>query len=90
MKARKTVSIKALKDTVNSMLAQSTCEPLIREGMIAVLESALHDTGNYNGFHYLESGSVPYRQLPGINGLGSEMTYDELFANTDRTRACYN
>jgi|TARA_R110000803_G_scaffold20986_6_gene53355 hypothetical protein len=50
---RKTIKVEQLTKIVNNMLVNSTCSKEIRQGMIAVLESALHTTGNYNGFNYL-------------------------------------
>ena len=89
MQAHKTISVCSLKDTINSMLATSTCAPDVRKGMIGALETILHATGNYHGFAYLESKDVPAGYRAGVNGLGSEMEYDQLFNNTDRTRVVY-
>ena len=55
---RKTFKVKDLVDKMNSRLENSTCSPEARFGMISVLESILHETGNYAGFNYLESGEV--------------------------------
>jgi len=53
MRRRKTISIETLTKKVNNMLKESTCGPEMRDGMIAVLTTALHETNNYNGFRYL-------------------------------------
>lgn len=54
--ARKTVSVEWLKQKTNSFLAHSADEMAAeRKGMFALLESALHETGNYRGFNYLPS-----------------------------------
>tara|TARA_R100001086_G_scaffold234282_2_gene156445 strand:- start:1264 stop:1485 length:222 start_codon:yes stop_codon:yes gene_type:complete len=53
MRRRKTISIETLTEKVNHMLKESTCSPEMRDGMIAVLTTALHETNNYNGFRYL-------------------------------------
>lgn len=65
--ARKTYGVKALVERVNTMLATPnstlwmkapgkdrdlTPEEAFRMGMISVLESVLHETGNYKGFGY--------------------------------------
>lgn len=52
---RKMFQVDALRTNVNSMLAGSTCSPAERIGMASVLESVLHDTGNYRGFRYLDA-----------------------------------
>jgi hypothetical protein len=56
--ARKTLTVDDLRRTVNSMIAvhQVNCpdDTAKREGLIAVLEFVLHDTGNYKGFRYLD------------------------------------
>jgi hypothetical protein len=53
MRPRKTTSVEDLIDTANHMLEHSTCSREARCGMIALLESMLHATGNYRGFSYL-------------------------------------
>lgn len=80
---RKTIAIKDLLVRVNNMLANSTCSSEVRQGMMGVLESVLHDTGNYKGFRYLAQAEVPAGHLPGIQ------QGEEKFANTDKTRVCY-
>jgi hypothetical protein len=64
--ARKTISIEVLRNQINEMLKISTREPSMRFGFIGVLESVLHDTGNYRGFRYLTSEEVPAKQEPGV------------------------
>ena len=54
MRPRKTIRIQELTDLVNNMLEKSTCSKDTRQGMIAVIESALHETNSYNGFRYLK------------------------------------
>lgn len=51
---RKTFKVQDLVNRTNDRLRVSTCSPEVRLGMIAVLESILHETGNYRGFNYLE------------------------------------
>jgi hypothetical protein len=55
---KKTFRVVDLIDKINRMLAISTCSQETRCGMIAVLESVLHDTGNYRGFNYIKDGVV--------------------------------
>lgn len=90
--SRKTISVETLRVKVNEMLAKSTCSPDIRKGMMGLLEYALHETGNYNGFSYLHQTQVPDGQLPGINSIEDNVdhSYSERFANTDETRVHYS
>jgi hypothetical protein len=54
MTKRKTIDIQFLKETVNRRLAESTCAPEVRYGMISILETALHKTNNYHSYCYLD------------------------------------
>ncbi len=97
--ARKTIDIEKLKEIVNSMLANTTDDfgPTrgIRQGAMNVLESALHETGNYRGFRHLMLKDVPLGEKPGIavNETGLiehtpvEIRFDK--ATTDNTRVHY-
>lgn len=85
--------VSELKDTVNNMLSESVCCPDVRVGMCSVLETALNSAGEYKGFKYLTSTSVPSGQKPGINtdkdGFIDDLSYEEKFNNTDDTRRYY-
>lgn len=91
--SRKTCNVEAMRNEVNTMLADSTCSPEQRMGMCQVLETMLHATGNYNGFTYLSKPEVPSYQLPGINEADINLPSDELyrvrFTSTDDTRRKY-
>jgi len=95
--SRKTINVELMRNEVNTMLAESTCGPAEREGMIQVLSSILHKSGNYNGFHYLTQEHVPANQKPGMNHVqyAKEATADQdtlyklRFKDTDRTRVRY-
>lgn len=63
---KKTVKVENLRDTINDMLQNSTASRDVRRGMMAVLETVLHETGNYRGFRYLTEVEVPDGCLPGI------------------------
>ena len=63
---RSTFRIRDAVQRVNLTLEQSTCAPAIRQGITLLLETMLHETGNYNGFGYLTAAEVPPGQLPGI------------------------
>lgn len=89
---RKTISIEALKNEVNRMLAESVQDKADREGMIAVLENVLIATDNYKGYRYLSEKEVPAFALPGIR-LNDEAFKDPdptaKFKDTDHTRVHY-
>jgi len=89
--ARKTVEVEFLKTFVNSSLQYTKDEDTsYRQGMIQVLEAALHHTGNYAGFQYLDEKDMAEtdHKMPGIrlvNGIDAE----DKFENTDPTRVRY-
>lgn len=89
--ARKTVEIATMLDMVNNALATSTCSPDIREGMITVLETMLHQAGRYKGYRHLHWNEVPKGHLPAIRMAddGSMLPYPERFQNCDDTRRMY-
>jgi hypothetical protein len=88
--ARKTFDVNQVVLKVNEMLAISTCSPEVRQGAMNVLETVLHETGNYRGFRYLLQGEVPAGELPGVNYKDGQLCdMPERFENTDRTRAYY-
>ncbi len=66
MAAKKTVKITVLVDKVNQMNRESTCLPEHRSGWNGFLEHILMETGQYNGFGYLQGLEVPEGQLPGM------------------------
>lgn len=64
MGKRKTVSVSWVAERINNLLAyrvslgdsiaRLTPEQAYRRGAASVLESILHETGNYHGFGYLD------------------------------------
>jgi len=70
MRTRKTANVAEILRSVNMKLARSTCSPHMRLGMIAVLETVLHDSGLYAGFGYLSSADMErnglWAEKPGI------------------------
>lgn len=64
MRKRKTVAVTEAVAVANRMLANSTGTG--RQGIIVLIETLLHESGNYRGFRYLEAHEVPAGQLPGI------------------------
>ncbi len=57
--ARKTVAVDALVRTANGMLAAPDAPRDGRAGIATLVESVLHDTGQYRGFRYLPSELLP-------------------------------
>jgi hypothetical protein len=85
MAKRKTVSVEALTEQANYLLANDKHGPEHRFGVMALIETVLHDTGNYRGFRYLEISEVPKGCLPGINA-GPAVSCTQKFEYTDTTR----
>ena len=81
--SKKTFKVQELLDQVNLSLASYEERNEI-SGMISLLEFVLHQTGNYNGFRYLEQREVPDDQKPGIRH-----ELDDLFFDTDCFRRYY-
>lgn len=59
--ARKTADVRPLLDYANDRLTQSFPEDWTEEekkgflrGVIVMIEEALHETGNYSGFHFAD------------------------------------
>jgi hypothetical protein len=91
-KSRKTVDVAYLLDTVNHALANSVeCYDERRSGMISLLESALHESGNYKGYRYLHEDEIPSGGKPGIrvDANGENLPYPDRFVDTDDTRRSY-
>jgi hypothetical protein len=63
---RKTFDVFQFVQHTNKVLASSTTEPGIRQGLINAAEFVLMETGNYRGFAYLYQDEVPAGHLPGI------------------------
>lgn len=76
---RKTVAVARAITVANNMLRQSTTAPAGRRGVIVLLETLLHETGNYRGFGYLTANEVPAGHVPGIiRGVtNAENTYPD-------------
>lgn len=52
---RKTIDVARIRDMANSSLANSREEYReSREGVASLLESVLMETGNYNGFQFID------------------------------------
>jgi hypothetical protein len=92
MAKRKTIVVEKLLKEVNDMLKNSTCEPDVRNGMCAVLESVLHSTGNYNGYRHLCGGEVPSGHKAGVHFDENRLIlpYPDRFKDTDNTRRLYH
>ncbi len=54
-----TINVEYLRERANYFLANSEPEAIEqRKGVISMIELALHKSGNYNGFNYLESAGM--------------------------------
>ena len=62
----KTFSVDVLKKMVNNSNRTGTQSALERQGHNSLLESILHQTGNYRGFGYLHVEDVPAGEKPGV------------------------
>jgi len=92
--SRKTFSVEALRERTNAYLANDAKrDGEARQALMTVLESILHETGNYNGFKYLTRAEVAISNAtPGINTTPDGQFIDDYrarFAGTDRTRVKY-
>lgn len=93
---RKTYPIDELRTMINDYIL-NTPDDFVgeRRGMMTVLESALHATGNYKGFGYLNKRDMlkSHRGTSvGVNtdpegSVAGDYTY--RFKDTDKTRVCY-
>jgi hypothetical protein len=69
--ARKTIEVGKVLRIANTFLAAKNTRPDEREGVAALLETMLFETGNYQGFRYLEGADYPGE----TDGLGSRRFY---------------
>ena len=87
---RKTVEVDKLREFSNGFLAGAG-DRTVRKGIISLLEFALHQSGNYNGFTYLSDREVAVGK-PGVNVQENGCIvedYDARFEDTDDTRRKY-
>ena len=66
MTSRKTFTVRSILDKVNHANRHGTQSADERRGQNALLESVLHETGNYKGFSYLPANFVPAGCEPGV------------------------
>lgn len=69
--ARKTIEVGKMLKMANAFLAAKNTNGDEREGVCALLEAVLFETGNYQGFRYLEGSDYPDES----SGLGSRRFY---------------
>ena len=69
--ARKTIEVGKILKMANAFLAAKNTTADEREGVCALLETVLFETGNYMGFRYLEGSDYPEE----FDGLGSRRYY---------------
>jgi hypothetical protein len=69
--ARKTIEVGKVLRMANTFLAAENTKADEREGVCSLLEAILFETGNYEGFRYLEGSDYPEES----DGLGSRRFY---------------
>lgn len=57
--ARKTIEVGKILNMANTFLAAQNTRDDEREGVCALVEAILFETGNYQGFRYLEGSDYP-------------------------------
>lgn len=57
--ARKTIEVGKILKMANTFLAAKHTTDDEREGVCALLEAVLHESGNYEGFRYLDAKDYP-------------------------------
>jgi hypothetical protein len=57
--ARKTIEVGKMLRVANTFLAAKNTTPEERDGVAVMIETILFETGNYQGFRYLESADYP-------------------------------
>jgi hypothetical protein len=93
---RKTVDREVLVRRANNILAaDETMFPRlnreVREAIFAFVSGLLHETGSYKGFSYIYPHQMDNpSETPGINGLVTELGYEEAFRDTDNSRIFFN
>ena len=56
--ARKTIEVGKILKLANHFLANPNSTPDQREGVCAMIETVLFETGNYSGYRYLDTDEV--------------------------------
>lgn len=85
--ATKTTKVKSILDYANSELAAVGGFDSNRAGIITMLEMVLHESGNYNGFMFLDEKDLGAGTIPGI--YYDSATGAPVFEGTDSTRRKY-
>ena len=94
---RKTISVDRLKEMANHYMMHSPDHHTAnRAGNAVLLEAVLHETGNYNGFGYLNANDMKASDFGNTVGINTtpdkpaeSLTYEEKFEGTDDTRRFY-
>ena len=88
---RKTIRVETLKEKVNDYLLHAADgEKNGREAQILLIESVLMETGNYNGFKYLNEMAMRESNCGttvGIRSMNDDGSWD--FKDTDHTRVYF-
>jgi len=90
MKAKKTIEIKVVKETINAMLLHSPDKNADgRDSLITLAKSILMETNNYHGFNYLSPEKMSMSASGTTYGIDQNKTEKEWFNNTDKTRVYF-
>lgn len=56
--SRKTIEVGKILKLANHVLANPNSTPDEREGICSMIETVLFETGNYNGYRYLDTDEI--------------------------------
>lgn len=90
MARRKTIDILMLRDMANDYI-RNVKDDMVkeREGVAALLESALHETGNYKGFRYLTRKDMESSMSGYSIGIDYDVEDEFKFVGCDKSRVEY-
>ena len=90
MKAKKTIEIKVVKETINSMILHSPDKDAEgRDALIVLAKSILMETNNYNGFNYLSPEKMSISASGTTCGIDQNRLIKQWFNDTDQTRVFF-
>lgn len=86
--SRKTIKVEEIKNRLNELLANydsNICSSEYILGQRLLLEDILFQTGNYNGFQFLEEKEVPRGEKPGVIWI-DRVSYTDNRTDGNRVR----
>lgn len=92
-KKRKTIAVEKVLEMANHLLRHSADSAVGgREGIQTFIENILFETGNYNGFRYLNKNDMAESNMGKSVGINIDAfdDYEKRFADTDKTRVEYH